>query len=406
LKGGASTPASFTAELPLPELEPVPELVLEPEPDVLPDPELDPGWLPLPELEPGWLPSGCVPLSTGPVPTELLLEQWTSRRPVAKAMGEATNIQDRVIGRASRRRTVVAVGLEAKKEPTSGRGRVGSLAMELLAAEAVVARIAEARLDLAVQTRGAALAFDGDGTLWSGDIGDDFFHRAVEVGRFLPPAVDAMRAVGHAAGLDDIGGGHDAGVAIARSLFQGYLDHKVAEDVICEVIAWICAGWREEEVSALARDVVVRGGLASRLHREVCSAVEWARGAGLEAFLVSASPRPVVEAASAALGFDRDHVIATTARFSEGVMLPEVVRPIPYGPGKASLLEERLAGRVLLAAFGDNIFDVPMLEAARVAVIVEPKPRLLAHLALLEERGEAFGGGRPPIRVRVEQRTP
>jgi hypothetical protein len=108
----------MTAELPLPVEEPVPELVLEPEPDVLPDPVLEPLCVPLPELEPGWLES-CVPLSTGPVPTELLLEQWTSTRPAAKARGEATNIQDRVIGRASRRRTVVAVGLEAKKEPTT-----------------------------------------------------------------------------------------------------------------------------------------------------------------------------------------------------------------------------------------------------------------------------------------------
>ena len=67
-------------------------------------------------------------------------------------------------------------------------------------------------------------------------------------------------------------------------------------------------------------------------------------------------------------------------------MQPTVIRPIPYGPGKLTQLEQHLEGRTLLAAFGDNIFDVPMLEAARVAVAVAPKQRLLAEL----ERRPAF----------------
>jgi phosphoserine phosphatase len=61
-------------------------------------------------------------------------------------------------------------------------------------------------------------------------------------------------------------------------------------------------------------------------------------------------------------------------------MQADVVRPIPYGPGKIHQLEARIGKRPLLAAFGDNVFDVPMLEAARVAVAVDPKPRLLARL--------------------------
>jgi phosphoserine phosphatase len=73
-------------------------------------------------------------------------------------------------------------------------------------------------------------------------------------------------------------------------------------------------------------------------------------------------------------------VLATTAPFVDGVMQPDVVRPIPYGPGKIHQLEARIGKRPLLAAFGDNVFDVPMLEAARVAVAVDPKPRLLARL--------------------------
>ena len=187
--------------------------------------------------------------------------------------------------------------------------------------------------------------------------------------------------------------GHGDGVAIARAVFQAYLEHKMPEDLICEVIAWACAGWREDEVVTFARDVVVRGGVASRRHLELEPVFAWARDAGVEAFLVSASPRPVVEAAGALWGFDREHTLATTARFERGIMVTHVVRPIPYGPGKAVQLEARLGGRVLLAAFGDNVFDVPMLQAARVPVVVEPKPRLLARLVEM--------GGFEPVQVRT-----
>ncbi len=269
--------------------------------------------------------------------------------------------------------------------------------MERLTVDALIARLASLLGTAAIAERGAALAFDGDGTLWQGDVGDDFFHATVALGRYLPPAIEAMRAVGRAAGLDGMDGGEmdpDAGVAIARRLFEAYEEHRLPEEAMFEVIAWVCAGWREAEVNRLARDVVVWTDLGSRRHAELEAVLAWARGVGVESFLVSASPRPIVEAAGQPIGFDRSHILAATATFTaEGVMLPEVVRPIPYGPGKAALLEERLAGKVLLAAFGDNVFDVPMLQAARTPVLVEPKPRLLAHLGAMAATGAGLPEG-------------
>jgi phosphoserine phosphatase len=302
--------------------------------------------------------------------------------------------------------------------------------VELLDAADVVARLAAAMTGLervagppgGTAGVAGAIAFDGDGTLWSGDVGEDFFHAVVTRGRILPVAVEAMRRVAERAGImvgaaasedagvDTNGHSRDSGVALARSLFQAYLDHTLAEDVICEVIAWVCAGWSEGEVDAFARDVVASVDLAARRHAPLRAIIDWARASGVEPFLVSASPRPIVEAAGAAWGFRRDRILATTAPFEGGIMLPDVVRPIPYGPGKASLLEAALAALprapgspppVLLGAFGDNAFDVPMLEAARVAVVVEPKPRLLAHLASLPQPGAGFFGGAAPVRVRV-----
>jgi phosphoserine phosphatase len=276
--------------------------------------------------------------------------------------------------------------------------KLGSV--QTVTVEDVLQELARALLDERVASCGGAIAFDGDGTLWRGDVGDDFFLAMVGRDGLLPPAVDAMRAVAHGAGLVDVEEeGPGCGAALARRLYAAYLESRFPEDLICEVAAWACAGWKDEDVTRLAREVIERGDFASRRYAEPGVIIEWARASAVEVYLVSASPRPVVEAAAAAWGFDSAHVLATTARFAGGVMLPEVVRPVPYGGGKVALLRDRLGQRELLAAFGDNTFDVPMLEAARMAVLVEPKPRFLSHLASLEGEGAAFA--RRCVRLRV-----
>jgi phosphoserine phosphatase len=69
--------------------------------------------------------------------------------------------------------------------------------------------------------------------------------------------------------------------------------------------------------------------------------------------------------------------VAARPRYEGDVMLPEVDRPIPYGAGKVTRLDERIGpSRILFAAFGDNAFDVALLASARVGVAVRPKPRL------------------------------
>jgi phosphoserine phosphatase len=77
------------------------------------------------------------------------------------------------------------------------------------------------------------------------------------------------------------------------------------------------------------------------------------------------------------VGFPPSAVVGADPRFEGDVLLPDVHRPIPYGPGKVSRLREHIgAERTLYAAFGDNAFDVALLASARVGVAVRPKPRL------------------------------
>jgi phosphatidylglycerophosphatase C len=238
---------------------------------------------------------------------------------------------------------------------------------------AVVNRISAARS----ARPGGVVAFDADGTLWSGDIGEDFFHVFLAGGRVEPEAVAAMRALAAA---------HDVrlpegGAAIAVALFDAYRRGRVPEDSICEMIAYVCAGWTGAEVHALAAEVVVSRRLSERLHAEAVRVIEWARASRVEIFVVSASPVAAVIEGVRLLGFDADHVVAVTPVERDGKLSTEVVRPIPYGQGKVTCLSRRIGSRPLYAAFGDNVFDIPLLRSAEIPVAVRPKPRLLERAA-------------------------
>jgi phosphatidylglycerophosphatase C len=211
------------------------------------------------------------------------------------------------------------------------------------------------------------MAFDGDGTLWSGDVGEDFMHAALSRGEVREAATHALARI---AGRDG------AGLELARHLFEEYLEHRFPEDSICELIAWLHAGFSRAEVAAIVAEVLTAAGIRDRVHPEARAILDWARARGHEVFVVSASPQHVVEYAATVLDVDATHVLAVRPHFDGDVMVADVERPIPYGPGKVAALEKVLRGRPLLAAFGDNAFDVPMLARARFGVGIRPKQRL------------------------------
>jgi phosphoserine phosphatase len=231
-------------------------------------------------------------------------------------------------------------------------------------------------------TPGGVVATDADGTLWSGDVGEDLFHAFLDQGRVDPPADEALRREAREHDLSDAG----TGAEVARGLYAAYREGRYPEERVCEVMAWCFGGWTEGELGAFARQVVESLDLGARFHLELHGLVDRVRGAGIEAFLVSASPVAVVREAGARAGFDDAHIVAAHPLRSGGRILSDVDRPIPYGPGKVRRLHERIGKeRPLLAAFGDNAFDVALLAEAAVGVAVRPKDALRARAA--EVRG-------------------
>ena len=241
--------------------------------------------------------------------------------------------------------------------------------VEVWSADRVWARVES----LAESDPGGAVAMDADGTLWSGDVGEDLFHAFVKHGRVEAPSLQAMRREARDHALSDAGSGPD----IARRIYAAYVDGRFPEKRVCELMTWAFAGWTQSDVRAFARSVIDHAGLAARLHDEVLRVLERARAAAILVVIVSASPIDIVSEAALRIGFDEGDVVAARPRFEGHVMLADVERPIPYAEGKVERLRQRIGStRALYAAFGDNAFDVALLASARLGVAVRPKARL------------------------------
>src|SRR5262249_59133700 len=132
--------------------------------------------------------------------------------------------------------------------------------MQIQSAEQIIQRIAEAH---AAHADGV-VAFDGDGTLWSGDVGEDMFHALLAHKDFRPQAHEQMRADARENGVDDSG---DA-LHLAERLYAEYLAGRFPEERICELMTWCCAEWTRTDVDAFASRLVANGALEPRLHRE------------------------------------------------------------------------------------------------------------------------------------------
>jgi phosphoserine phosphatase len=221
------------------------------------------------------------------------------------------------------------------------------------------------------------LAFDGDGTLWSGDVSDDVFLAAATQEWFREDARAALEQVLRTCGHSTFG---SLGT-LARRLRDAHDDGRVPERLLFEAMTYCYAGHSAAAVTEYAARILEQHRIAERIRFAFSPLLDWARNRGHHCYLVTASPAPIVAVPARALGFDEQHIIASCATDAQGQIRDHVTRPIPYFEQKLSQLEQRTHTYKLLAAFGDSPFDVNLLRAAEIAVAVEPKPGLLAALS-------------------------
>lgn len=236
------------------------------------------------------------------------------------------------------------------------------------------------QLEALRSTKTAVVAFDGDGTLWSGDVSEDVFSHAVQQGLIREDARDALDRMAYVFGFEPA----STPSATAGALFMAYAEGRFPEREICELMTWCYAGWALEDLAATAREVLQDRGLASRLNRDLEPILEYARATNLRIILVSASPRAIVEQAASLWSIAAEDIAAADAVVESGVIRPELLSRVPYAEDKLPAARALIGETEWLASFGDNVFDIDMLRAARLGVAVRPKLELRMRLPALE----------------------
>jgi phosphoserine phosphatase len=227
------------------------------------------------------------------------------------------------------------------------------------------------------ETTDGVLAFDADGTLWSGDVGEDVFHLATKTESIREHARPELAELAKKYGIDASGSPNQ----LARRLFDGYLSGTLPERDACAMMSWCYAGWSVDELRAHTRRAFEETHLPGRLYLGLDFVFELARAHGVRILVVSASPQIVVEEAAAHWGVPAGDVVACRPATNGSTILPALDEPVPYAAEKPAALARRTGGRAILASFGDNVFDFELLRAAALAVAVRPKPDLRARLA-------------------------
>jgi phosphoserine phosphatase len=192
---------------------------------------------------------------------------------------------------------------------------------------------------------GGLAVFDADGTLWRDDIGEAFLRHLVKLGWVkLPGGGDAYEAYEEAVARD-----RKTGYAYAAQLLAGLSQKAVAGEAIFFASEWV----------------------PPRLVSDTAGLIALCRGAGLKPFVVSASPMPIVLASAPLASFDVAHCRGIETAVVDGVYTENIIEPITYAAGKIDAA--RAAGELALACGDSLLGDLPMLEAARVAVAVSPR---------------------------------
>ncbi len=191
---------------------------------------------------------------------------------------------------------------------------------------------------------GRAVVFDADGTLWRGDVGEDFLRYLAANNLLVAPpregAYAKYEAVNH----------HDPAASYAYAVT-------------------VMAGMREDELN-LHAGTFFRQRFAGRVFPYVRPLVAQLEANGFDVWVCSASPRWAVEAGAVALGLPKARVIAVESEVSDGRLTSKLLAPVVAGPGKVTWLKRK--GVAPLLAIGNGDLDLDMLAFATHAWVVAP----------------------------------
>jgi phosphoserine phosphatase len=199
-------------------------------------------------------------------------------------------------------------------------------------------------------------AFDADGTLWAGDVGEALLRDLVD-------------------------GGH-----VPASAWATY-EPLMARDAVagCGYCVEVMAGLPEALVRERS-EAVVRALRHGPLFDETVGLARQLLALGVEVWVVSGSARWVVEAGLRHAGLAVAGICATDCPVVDGKLTGALVLPVPCGPGKVGALRQRTQRPLHLAA-GNALYDEHLLRHAAHPVAVGPGGQETALLALARAEG-------------------
>ena len=211
--------------------------------------------------------------------------------------------------------------------------------------------LTEAFLDSILRLEPRVAAFDCDGTLWSGDLGERFFDWELRQGDVVSADIDRPM----------------------RDRYAAYKRGDVDETSMCGEMVTMHRGVSEERLLSAAVRFFDQF-FVEQIFPEMRELVRRLHDTNCDVWAVSSSNEWVIRAGMKYFGIPESHILAAKVHLDRGIATDRLIR-VPSGGGKPEALRE-IAKKEIDVAFGNSRWDVEMLAMAKHAVAVNPNPDL------------------------------
>lgn len=202
------------------------------------------------------------------------------------------------------------------------------------------------------------VAFDCDGTLWSGDAGERFFDWTLRDDESCPNLL-----------------GHGITRGAMRDRYAAYKRGEIDEAAMCGEMTTMYRGSSDQEMLEAAGRFFEQF-FVQQIFPEMLELVRRLQENDCEIWAVSSSNEWAIRAAMKYFDIPASHILAAKVELEGDIATDRLIR-VPSGPGKTQALHE-VAKKEMDAAFGNSRWDVEMLTAAKHAYAINPNPDLEA----------------------------
>jgi phosphoserine phosphatase len=202
------------------------------------------------------------------------------------------------------------------------------------------------------------VAFDCDGTLWSGDVGERFFDWTLRED-----------------GSDSTVLGHGITAQSMRDRHAAYKRGEIDETTMCGEMTTMYRGNSDQKMLDAA-GLFFDQFFVKQIFPEMRELVRRLQENGCDIWAVSSSNEWLIRAAMKYFDIPASRVLAAKVELDGAIATDRLIR-VPSGPGKTHALRE-VAKKDMDAAFGNSRWDIEMLTAAKHAFAVNPNPDLEA----------------------------